>query len=274
MNSYTQIHVQQLNNCGLIFATCMIRSLILTSPTLLLMTYLLMQRLGLNTYKYMERVQDDEISDEIPTHATQYYNKMTIAQLREVIQRKGLKVKNVTKLKKKILWLLSKIPTYNKYILQALPRLLLYQSVQAAFRSFLQQKKIGQWNIRQIREEPSDEERSKPVDLDVCAKEVNQMHDDCIQRPVVMASCDGDSISEPGISWYFFQANCTLMNMLVRQVTEIREDCLTVAPCFLLLNRGFPFTTMAHLSVNSKQGNALAKKQQIIQFSLLLCLLF
>ena len=55
-NSYTQIHVQQLNNCGLIFATCMIRSLILTSPTLLLMTYLLMQRLGLNTYMYMERV--------------------------------------------------------------------------------------------------------------------------------------------------------------------------------------------------------------------------
>ena len=59
-------------------------------------------------------------------HTTQYYNKMTIAQLREVIKRKGLKVKNVTKLKKKILWLLSKIPTYNKYILQALPRLLLY----------------------------------------------------------------------------------------------------------------------------------------------------
>ncbi|CAH3163509.1 unnamed protein product, partial [Pocillopora meandrina] len=45
--------------------------------------------------------------------------------------------------------------------------------------------------------ESSDEERSKPVDLDMCAKEVNQMHDDCIQRPVVMASCDGDSISEP-----------------------------------------------------------------------------
>ena len=66
-------------------------------------------------------------------------------------------------------------------------------------------KKIGQWNIQQILEESSDEERSKPVDLDVCAKEVNQMHDDCIQRPVVMASCDGDSISEPGISWYFFR---------------------------------------------------------------------
>ena len=38
------------------------------------------------------------------------------------------------------------------------------------------------------------------------------------------------------------------------------EDCLTVTPSFLLLNRGFPFMTMAHLSVNSKQGNALAKK--------------
>ena len=50
------------------------------------------------------------------------------------------------------------------------------------------------------------------------------------------------------------------MNILVRQVTEIKEDCLTVTPCFLLSNGGFPFTTMAHLSVNSKQGNALAKK--------------
>ena len=34
-------------------------------------------------------------------HTTQYYNKMTIAKLREVIKRKGLKVKNVTKFKKK-----------------------------------------------------------------------------------------------------------------------------------------------------------------------------
>lgn len=59
-------------------------------------------------------------------HTTQYYNKMTIAQLREVIKRKGLKVKNVTKFKKKIFWLLTKIPMYNKYILQALPRLHLY----------------------------------------------------------------------------------------------------------------------------------------------------
>ena len=62
------------------------------------------------------------------------------------------------------------------------------------------------------------------------------------------------------------------MNILVRQVTEIKEDCLTVTPCFLLSNGGLPFTTMAHLSVNSKQGNALAKKYQIIQFSLLIIL--
>ena len=50
------------------------------------------------------------------------------------------------------------------------------------------------------------------------------------------------------------------MNILVIQVTEIKEDCLTVKPCFLLLNGGFPITTVAHLSVNSKQGNALAKE--------------
>jgi len=43
INSCAQIHLQQLNNCGLISATCMIRSLILTSPTLLLMTYFSMQ---------------------------------------------------------------------------------------------------------------------------------------------------------------------------------------------------------------------------------------
>ena len=54
-----------------------------------------------STYMYMEQVKDDEISDEIPIRATQDYNKMTIAQLREVIKRKGLKWKNVTKLKKK-----------------------------------------------------------------------------------------------------------------------------------------------------------------------------
>lgn len=60
-------------------------------------------------------------------------------------------------------------------------------------------KESVQWNIR---EESSDEERSDPVDLDVCAEEVYQLNDDCIQRPVVMASCYGGSISEPGISLY------------------------------------------------------------------------
>ena len=60
-------------------------------------------------------------------------------------------------------------------------------------------KESGQWNIR---EEASDEERSDPVDLDVCAEEMYQLNDDCIKRPVDMASCDGDSVSEPGISWY------------------------------------------------------------------------
>ena len=59
-------------------------------------------------------------------HTTQYYNKMTIAQLREVIKRKGLKVKNVTKFKKKNLLALIENSMYNKYILQALPRLHLY----------------------------------------------------------------------------------------------------------------------------------------------------
>ena len=54
------------------------------------------------------RSQDDEIADEIPIRATQDYNKMTIAQLREVIKRKGLKWKNVTKLKKKDLVALIK----------------------------------------------------------------------------------------------------------------------------------------------------------------------
>ena len=34
-------------------------------------------------------------------------NKMTIAQLREVIKRKGLKVKNVTKLKKNLVALIE-----------------------------------------------------------------------------------------------------------------------------------------------------------------------
>ena len=56
----------------------------------------------------MERVEDDEISDESPTRATQDYNKMTIAQLREVIKRKGMKVKNVTKFKKRDLVALIK----------------------------------------------------------------------------------------------------------------------------------------------------------------------
>ena len=60
-------------------------------------------------------------------------------------------------------------------------------------------KESGQWNIRQIQEESSDEERSDPADVDVCAEEVNQLHDVCIQRPVAMASCDGGSVSEPGI---------------------------------------------------------------------------
>ena len=55
-------------------------------------------------------------------------------------------------------------------------------------------KESGQWNIR---EESSDEERSDP-DPEVCAEEVYQLHDDYIQRPVVMASCDGGSVSEPG----------------------------------------------------------------------------
>ena len=41
-----------------------------------------------------------------------------------------------------------------------------------------------------------------PADVDVCAEEVNQLHDVCIQRPVAMASCDGGSVSEPGISLY------------------------------------------------------------------------
>ena len=50
-----------------------------------------------STSMYMERVEDDEISDESPTCATQDYNKMTIAQLKEVIKRKGMKVKNITK---------------------------------------------------------------------------------------------------------------------------------------------------------------------------------
>ena len=63
-------------------------------------------------------------------------------------------------------------------------------------------KESGQWNIRQIQEESSDEERSDPADVDVCAEEVNQLHDVCIQRPVAMASCDGGSVSEPGISLY------------------------------------------------------------------------
>ena len=128
---------------------------------------------------------------------------MTIAQLREVIQRKGLKVKNVTKLKKKSCGFYRKFPRiiniFCKHCQDFFSTRAYRQHLDLSYN-----KKIGQWNIRQIREEPSDEERSKPVDLDVCAKEVNQMHDDCIQRPVVMASCDGDSISEPGISWYFF----------------------------------------------------------------------
>lgn len=63
-------------------------------------------------------------------------------------------------------------------------------------------KESGQWNIRQIQEESSDEERSDPADVDVCAEEVNQLHDVCIQRPVAMASCDGGSVSEPGLSLY------------------------------------------------------------------------
>lgn len=50
-------------------------------------------------------------------------------------------------------------------------------------------KESGQWNIRG---ESSDEERSDPVDLDVCAEEVYQLNDDC------MTSCDGASVSEPG----------------------------------------------------------------------------
>ena len=62
-------------------------------------------------------------------------------------------------------------------------------------------KESGQWNIR---EESSDEERSDPVDFDVCAEEVCQLNDDCIQRPVAMGSCDGDSVSEPGILSYFW----------------------------------------------------------------------
>ena len=56
-------------------------------------------------------------------------------------------------------------------------------------------KESGQWNIR---EESSDEEGSDPTDLDVSAEEEYQLHDDCIQRPVVMESCDGGSVSEPG----------------------------------------------------------------------------
>ena len=43
-------------------------------------------------------------------HTTQYYNKMTIAQLREVIKSKVLKVKNVTKLKKKSCGFYRKFP--------------------------------------------------------------------------------------------------------------------------------------------------------------------
>ena len=60
----------------------------------------------------------------------------------------------------------------------------------------------GQWNFQ---EDSSDEERSDPVRLDVCTEEMFHLNDDCIQRPVVMASCDGDSaasVSEPGISSY------------------------------------------------------------------------
>jgi len=54
-----------------------------------------------STSMYKERVEDNEISDESPTRATQDYNKMTIAQLKEVIKRKKKKVKNITKFKKK-----------------------------------------------------------------------------------------------------------------------------------------------------------------------------
>ena len=53
-------------------------------------------------------------------------------------------------------------------------------------------KESGQWNIR---EESSDEERSDPVDVDAGAEEVYQLND-------CMASCDGGSVSEPGISSY------------------------------------------------------------------------
>lgn len=56
-----------------------------------------------------------------------------------------------------------------------------------------------QWNIQ---EESSGEERSEPVDLDMCTEEVYQLNNDCFQRPVVMASCDGGSVCEPGISSY------------------------------------------------------------------------
>jgi len=41
-----------------------------------------------STSMYKERVEDNEISDESPTRATQDYNKKTIAQLKEVIKRK------------------------------------------------------------------------------------------------------------------------------------------------------------------------------------------